>query len=148
MYFWTPLKETPFTLVVTYPESYGVNRIQPRTEDEIHRLLAQGHNLTDFFNGNHWSIHPDWIYCKSKHHTYGSPENELKDVLKNMSKPGWKWPTNRTPPPPEHAVSFKSCKFSRFIKLSLILFRERKTIKFVKGWQKRFFTMLFNEFLN
>ncbi|XP_055704194.1 voltage-dependent calcium channel subunit alpha-2/delta-3 isoform X3 [Phlebotomus papatasi] len=112
LYFWTPLKETPFTLVVTYPESYGVNRIQPRTEDEIHRLLAQGHNLTDFFNGNHWSIHPDWIYCKSKHHTYGSPENELKDVLKNMSKPGWKWPTNRTPPPPEHAVSFKSSNSS------------------------------------
>ncbi|XP_055687320.1 voltage-dependent calcium channel subunit alpha-2/delta-3 isoform X1 [Lutzomyia longipalpis] len=105
-YFWTPLKESPFTLVVTYPESYGVNRIQPRTEDEIHRLLAQEHNLTNFFNGNHWSIHPDWIYCKSKHRFYSSPENELKDVLKNMSKPGWRWPLNRTPPPPEHAANF------------------------------------------
>ncbi|XP_059614107.1 voltage-dependent calcium channel subunit alpha-2/delta-3 isoform X2 [Phlebotomus argentipes] len=105
-YFWTPLKESAFSLVVTYPESYGVNRIQPRTEDEIHRLLAQGHNLTDFFSGTHWSIHPDWIYCKSKHRFYSSPENELKDVLKNMSKPGWRWPTNRTPPPPEHAASF------------------------------------------
>lgn len=92
--------------MVTFPESYGVNRIQPRAEDEIHRLLAQGHNLTEFFSGHHWSIHPDWLYCKSKYKTYESPEKELKDILKAVSQPWWKWPLNRSPPSPEHTANF------------------------------------------
>lgn len=83
-----------------------MNRIQPRAEDEIHRLLAQGHNLTEFFSGHHWSIHPDWLYCKSKYKTYESPEKELKDILKAVSQPWWKWPLNRSPPSPEHTANF------------------------------------------
>uniref|UniRef100_A0A182QGK0 VWFA domain-containing protein n=1 Tax=Anopheles farauti TaxID=69004 RepID=A0A182QGK0_9DIPT len=107
-YYWTPIKNTPFTLVVTYPETYGVNRLQIRTEDEIHRIHAKGSNVASFFSGNNWKIHPDWVYCKylNEHpnETFPTPELELKHFLERMKLGGWKWPSNRTPPPPEHAM--------------------------------------------
>lgn len=59
-FYWTEIKDTPFTLVVTYPELYGQNRLQVRTEDEIHRVNAEGKNVLDFFSGSNWKIHPDW----------------------------------------------------------------------------------------
>lgn len=59
-YFWTELKDTPFTLVVSYPELYGQNRLQTRSEDEIHRVNAKGTNVLNFFSGSNWKIHPDW----------------------------------------------------------------------------------------
>ncbi|XP_041769971.1 voltage-dependent calcium channel subunit alpha-2/delta-3 isoform X3 [Anopheles merus] len=107
-YYWTPIKNTPFTLVVTYPETYGLNRLQIRTEDEIHRIHAKGSNVASFFTGNNWKIHPDWVYCKylNEHpnETFATPELELKHFLERMKLGGWKWPSNRTPPPPEHAM--------------------------------------------
>lgn len=46
---------------MTYPEPYGVNRIQIPTDDEIHRVHVKGINVSNFFNRNHtWKIHPDW----------------------------------------------------------------------------------------
>lgn len=59
-FFWTEIKDTPFTLVVTYPELYGQYRLQTRNEDEIHRVNAKGTNVLNFFNGSNWKIHPDW----------------------------------------------------------------------------------------
>ncbi|KFB44569.1 AGAP005490-PA-like protein [Anopheles sinensis] len=107
-YYWTPIKNTPFTLVVTYPETYGVNRLQIRTEDEIHRIHVKGSIVANFFSGNNWKIHPDWVYCKylNEHpnETFATPELELKHFLERMKLGGWKWPSNRTPPPPEHAM--------------------------------------------
>ncbi|EAT48840.1 AAEL000121-PA, partial [Aedes aegypti] len=107
-YYWTPIKNTPFTLVVTYPETYGVHRLQIRTEDEIHRILAKGGNVASFFSGINWKIHPDWVYCKylNEHanETFATPELELKHFLERMKAGGWKWPALRTPPPPEHAM--------------------------------------------
>lgn len=58
-YCWTAIPYTPFTLVVTYPEPYGMNRVQLRYEDEIHRMHAKGSNVRDFF-GKNWKVHPDW----------------------------------------------------------------------------------------
>lgn len=60
LYFWTGIPDTPYTLVIAYPENYGANRIQVRTEDEIHRIHAKGSNILTFFNGSKWKIHPDW----------------------------------------------------------------------------------------
>ena len=60
MYFWTGIKNTPFSLVVTYPDVYGLNRLQTRSEDEIHRVHAKGSNVVSFFSGSNWKIHPDW----------------------------------------------------------------------------------------
>lgn len=41
-----------------------------------------------------------------------SPETELKDILKTISKPGWKWPLNRSPTPPEHTANLHYCEYS------------------------------------
>lgn len=46
--------------MITYPEQYGLYRVQIRYEDEIHRIHAKGNDLLSFFNGRHWKIHPDW----------------------------------------------------------------------------------------
>lgn len=109
-YFWTGIKDTPFTLVITYPHEYGVNRIQIKSaEDEIHRLHARGDNIVNYFQGQRWRIHPEWLYCKHSTKPFDTAEEELLYFLKRMSSPGWKWPLNRTRPPPEHAIY---CKLS------------------------------------
>lgn len=64
-YYWTEIKETPFTLVVTYPELYGQYRLQTRSEEEIHRVNAKGTNVLNFFSGSNWKIHPDWCDCET-----------------------------------------------------------------------------------
>lgn len=43
------------------------------------------------------------LYCKHSNDTYSSPEAELLYFLERMRQPGWRWPLNRSPPPPEHA---------------------------------------------
>lgn len=59
-YYWTAIPHSPFTLVVTYPEPYGLNRVQIRYEDEIHRIHAKGNDVLSFFEGHRWRVHPDW----------------------------------------------------------------------------------------
>lgn len=59
-YYWTAIPDTPFTLVLTIPEPYGLNRLQIRYEDEIHRIHAKGNDVLSFFEGRRWRVHPDW----------------------------------------------------------------------------------------
>lgn len=61
-FYWTEIKDTPFTLVVTHPELYGQYRLQTRSEEEIHRVNAKGTNVLTFFSGSTWKIHPDWYF--------------------------------------------------------------------------------------
>jgi voltage-dependent calcium channel alpha-2/delta-3 len=63
-YYWTGIENTPYTLVVTYPDRYGGSRLQTRVEDEIHRVHANGKNVTDFFDGRNWKVHPEWSVQK------------------------------------------------------------------------------------
>ncbi|KAH8398224.1 hypothetical protein KR222_006390, partial [Zaprionus bogoriensis] len=108
-YYWTAIKNTPFTLVITYPERYGVNRVEPRTEQDIHRTyLSVGKNLRSFFDGKRWKIHPDWLFCKQINKTFRTPETELLYFLDRMSEPGWHWPSSRSAMPPEHAAAIFS----------------------------------------
>lgn len=59
-YYWTAIPQSPFTLVLTIPEPYGLNRLQIRYEDEIHRIHAKGNDVLSFFEGHRWRVHPDW----------------------------------------------------------------------------------------
>lgn len=59
-YYWKGISRTPFTLVITYPESYGLNQVQPRNEDDIHRMHTKGAKVLKFFEGKNWRIHPEW----------------------------------------------------------------------------------------
>ncbi|XP_031633434.1 voltage-dependent calcium channel subunit alpha-2/delta-3 isoform X3 [Contarinia nasturtii] len=102
-YYWTAIPNSPFTLVVTYPEPYGSNRIQIRNEDEIHRIQLKG-DVLSFFTGNRWRVHPDWLYCKHAEMSLDmTPEEELKYFLNRTKNTRWKW-KGRTIVSPEHAV--------------------------------------------
>uniref|UniRef100_A0A1A9WG46 VWFA domain-containing protein n=1 Tax=Glossina brevipalpis TaxID=37001 RepID=A0A1A9WG46_9MUSC len=104
-YYWTAIQNTPFTLVITYPEQYGVNRLQIRIEDEIHRMNIKGSNTLSYFAGKRWKIHPLWLFCKHSNMTFDTPEEELLWFLGKMSQPGWKWPSSRSALPPEHTAA-------------------------------------------
>ncbi|XP_067644743.1 voltage-dependent calcium channel subunit alpha-2/delta-3 isoform X6 [Eurosta solidaginis] len=103
-YYWRAIPNTPFTLVVTYPELYGVHRLSIRAENEIHRMNIKGDNLLNYFGGKRWRIHPTWLYCKHNNKTFSTPEEELIWFLNKMSQPGWRWPLSRSAVPPEHAA--------------------------------------------
>ncbi|EDW79739.1 uncharacterized protein Dwil_GK17856, isoform A [Drosophila willistoni] len=104
-YYWTAIKNTPFTLVISYPEQYGVSRMDIRAEQEIHRINIKGTNIRSFFDGKRWKIHPDWLFCKHSNRTFRTPETELMFFLERMSEPGWHWPASRSAMPPEHAAA-------------------------------------------
>lgn len=64
-YFWTALPNSPFTLVLTYPEPYGTYRIQHPNDSEM-TLLNKKSDLLSFFSGRQWKIHPNWcVHCKA-----------------------------------------------------------------------------------
>ncbi|XP_016985901.1 voltage-dependent calcium channel subunit alpha-2/delta-3 isoform X7 [Drosophila rhopaloa] len=104
-YYWTAIKKTPFTLVISYPEQYGVSHMDIRADQEIHRISIKGTNLRSVFSGKRWKIHPDWLYCKHSNRTFKTPEIELLYFLERMSEPGWRWPGSRSAMPPEHAAA-------------------------------------------
>ncbi|XP_017051186.1 voltage-dependent calcium channel subunit alpha-2/delta-3 isoform X5 [Drosophila ficusphila] len=104
-YYWTAIKKTPFTLVISYPEQYGVSHMDIRADQEIHRISIKGTNLRNVFSGKRWKIHPDWLFCKHSNRTFKTPEIELLYFLERMSEPGWRWPGSRSAMPPEHAAA-------------------------------------------
>lgn len=58
-YYWTRIKDTPFTIVVTYPESFGQFRMQYR-EEEMNKFFTKGSNIIKLFRDNKYRIHPKW----------------------------------------------------------------------------------------
>ncbi|XP_055376852.1 voltage-dependent calcium channel subunit alpha-2/delta-3 isoform X2 [Condylostylus longicornis] len=112
LYFWTKIPNTPYTVVVTYPEQYGLYRIDVQGEEEIHRVITKGLSISSFFSGSNWRIHPDWIYCKHRNMTFSTKESELFYFMEKMSEPGWKWPLSRTPHPPEHTYNSAATYFN------------------------------------
>lgn len=62
--------------------------------DEIRRNQNMNVNVSDYFVGNHWRVHPSWVYCHYHYlegHQFDSPEDELRHFLALMSRPGWRW---------------------------------------------------------
>jgi voltage-dependent calcium channel alpha-2/delta-4 len=82
------------------PHSYGNTWI--KVGDEIQRNMYTKINISDFFVGENWKIHPDWVYCKYHYfedHEYESPEAELRHFLKKIVEPNWKWSQQYEPDP-------------------------------------------------
>jgi voltage-dependent calcium channel alpha-2/delta-4 len=62
--------------------------------DEIRRNQNMNVNVSDFFVGDHWRIHPSWVYCHYHYlegHEFDNPEEQLLHFLALMSRPGWHW---------------------------------------------------------
>ncbi|KAH8402487.1 hypothetical protein KR009_012344 [Drosophila setifemur] len=105
-YYWTAIRSTPFTLVISYPEQYGVSRVDIQIDKDIHRASIKGANIRSFFDGKGWRIHPDWLFCRHSNRTFKTPENELMYFLERMTEPGWRWPGG--PKTPEHTAAMFS----------------------------------------
>ncbi|XP_076233881.1 ca[2+] channel Muscle-specific alpha2/delta subunit isoform X2 [Calliopsis andreniformis] len=90
-YFYAPLPGTPFGLAVAIPD-YGTTWI--KVGDEIRRNQNMNVNISEFFIGNNWRVHPGWVYCRYHYlegHEFDSPEEELKHFLNLINKPSWRW---------------------------------------------------------
>lgn len=51
-------------------------------------------NISEFFLGNNWRVHPGWVYCRFHYlegHEFDNPEEELRYFLDLLNKPGWRW---------------------------------------------------------
>ncbi|XP_037045895.1 voltage-dependent calcium channel subunit alpha-2/delta-3 isoform X3 [Bradysia coprophila] len=90
-YYWQPIENTTFTLVIAIPKPYGLYRVKLKNEHDIHLLMNKGLNLTSLFVGNDWTIHPDWIYCRYNNGSDKTPEQELLFFLNKIKGGAWKW---------------------------------------------------------
>lgn len=63
-YYWSRVKDTPFTVIITYPESYGLNRVEV-SKDELQRLIKKGSSIPSLFKDQNYKIHPEWMYCRN-----------------------------------------------------------------------------------
>ncbi|XP_076637215.1 ca[2+] channel Muscle-specific alpha2/delta subunit isoform X1 [Colletes latitarsis] len=90
-YFYAPLPGTPFGLAVAIP-NYGTTWI--KVGDEIRRNQNMNIDISDFFLGNNWRVHPGWVYCRYHYlegHEFDNPEEELRHFLDLLNKPEWRW---------------------------------------------------------
>ncbi|XP_014218432.1 voltage-dependent calcium channel subunit alpha-2/delta-3 isoform X2 [Copidosoma floridanum] len=78
-YYYAPLPLTPFGIAVVLPQ-YGRYYIKVNKEIEKHR----NRNISDYFVGDNWGIHPQWVYCRYHYlegHEFDTPEDELRHFL-------------------------------------------------------------------
>ncbi|XP_030748608.1 voltage-dependent calcium channel subunit alpha-2/delta-3 isoform X3 [Sitophilus oryzae] len=90
-YFYNPIEGTPFSLGLAIPEGYGMYELL--AEQEIKHSQK---NVTDYFKGNNWRVHPDWVYCEYTASTSGeqwfkTAEERVLHFLSRSRRPGWKW---------------------------------------------------------
>ncbi|XP_076283342.1 voltage-dependent calcium channel subunit straightjacket isoform X8 [Lasioglossum baleicum] len=110
-YDYTGIPNTPFTVVVSLPEHdhAGSNRVH--ATEEIHRTHVSGKNVSDYFTGTNWRVHPDWLYCKSRYHyederPFNTSEAQLLHFLERIRQPAWRWKDMKQPSqPPEYSAT-------------------------------------------
>ncbi|XP_053622117.1 voltage-dependent calcium channel subunit alpha-2/delta-3 isoform X1 [Plodia interpunctella] len=88
-YFYSPVDGTPYSLAAVLPDGYGMYELQ--AEQEVKHSLI---NVTEYFKGENWKIHPDWVYCEyasTSDQTFNSAEEQLLHFLSRAGRPGWKW---------------------------------------------------------
>ncbi|XP_052757557.1 voltage-dependent calcium channel subunit alpha-2/delta-4 isoform X4 [Galleria mellonella] len=88
-YFYSPVDGTPFSLAAVLPDGYGMYELL--AEQEVKHSVI---NVTEYFKGDNWKIHPDWVYCEyasTSEQTFNSPEEQLVHFLSRAGRPGWKW---------------------------------------------------------
>lgn len=62
-------------------------------------------SVTEYFKGNNWKVHPDWVYCEynsASDKLFSSPEERVLHFLSRTRKPGWKWMSLRPRSPSSH----------------------------------------------
>ncbi|XP_039276628.1 voltage-dependent calcium channel subunit alpha-2/delta-3 isoform X2 [Nilaparvata lugens] len=88
-YFYHPIEGTPFSLGLALPDGYGMYQVLGEQEIKLSHV-----NVTEYFKGDNWRVHPDWVYCEYNYpneHNFKSPEEQVLHFLSRTRKPGWKW---------------------------------------------------------
>lgn len=96
-------QKTKLFIILALPHDYADTSI--KVGDEIQRNIYTKINISDFFVGDNWKVHPDWIYCRY-HYLEGheevmkTSEDELRHFLKKIVEKDWEW-TEQYEPDPE-----------------------------------------------
>ncbi|XP_018576080.1 voltage-dependent calcium channel subunit alpha-2/delta-3 isoform X2 [Anoplophora glabripennis] len=122
-YFYNPIEGTPFSLGLAIPEGYGMYELL--AEQEIKHSQK---NVTDYFKGDNWRVHPDWVYCEytsgsSGEQWFKTAEERVLHFLSRSRRPGWKWMSlrPRSPLQREHYhISTKQDKDAYYCDKTLI----------------------------
>ncbi|KAL0901338.1 hypothetical protein ABMA27_006618 [Loxostege sticticalis] len=88
-YFYAPVDGTPYSLAAVLPDGYGMYELHAEQE-----LKHSPINVTEYFKGDNWKVHPDWVYCEyasTSEQTFNTPEEQLIHFLSRAGRPGWKW---------------------------------------------------------
>ncbi|XP_033328021.1 voltage-dependent calcium channel subunit straightjacket isoform X2 [Megalopta genalis] len=105
----TEILNTPFTVVVSLPEHDRGGSYRVHGTEEIHRAHVTGKNVSDYFTGKNWRVHPHWLYCKyhfEDERPFGTPEAQLLHFLERIRQPAWKWKDMKQPSqPPEYSAT-------------------------------------------
>lgn len=99
-YYFAPLPNTPFSMGLAIPSGYGNTWI--KVGDEVRRNIHMAINMSDYFVGDNWKVHPEWVYCKYHYlegHEFSTPEKELRHFLLKLADPSWKWAQQYEPEP-------------------------------------------------
>ncbi|XP_060516283.1 voltage-dependent calcium channel subunit alpha-2/delta-3 isoform X2 [Cylas formicarius] len=123
-YFYNPIEGTPFSLGLAIPEGYGMYELL--AEQEIKHSQK---NVTDYFKGTNWRVHPDWVYCEYTSGTSGeqwfkTAEERVLHFLSRSRRPGWRWMSLRPRSPSQreqhHHFSSKQDKDAYYCDKTLI----------------------------
>lgn len=61
--------------------------------------------VTEYFKGNNWKVHPDWVYCEynsASDKFFSTPEERILHFLARTRRPAWKWMSLRPRSPSSH----------------------------------------------
>lgn len=100
-YYWKKINDTPFTVVVTFPDDL---QNQVRISEHEAESIIKGGKVMSLFKGN-FRLHPKWIYCRSLKKSFEemklgeidpedcemSPEEELEYFIEKFERASWKW---------------------------------------------------------
>ncbi|XP_006567861.1 voltage-dependent calcium channel subunit alpha-2/delta-3 isoform X2 [Apis mellifera] len=108
-YDFTGIPKTPFTVIVSLPEHDHTGNYRVHATEEIHRSHVSGINVSDYFAGTNWRVHPHWLYCKYHYEderSFNSSEAQLLHFLERTRQPRWKWNDMKQPSqPPEYSAT-------------------------------------------
>ncbi|KAJ2948127.1 hypothetical protein O0L34_g9926 [Tuta absoluta] len=128
-YFYSPVEGTPFSLAAVLPDGYGMYELQAEQEVKHSNI-----NVTEYFKGENWKVHPDWVYCEyasTSEQTFSTPEEQLVHFLSRAGRPGWKWMSLRPRALTLHNAHKKQERDSYYCDKSLVqsLIRDAMVIK-------------------
>lgn len=84
----------------------------PQTKILYHYINFVYVTVTEYFKGDNWRVHPDWVYCeynsvsdlekeressgeyansRDQEPSFSSPEEQVLHFLSRAGRPGWKW---------------------------------------------------------